>query len=156
MIMYNAGGAAIQLHSLPRLLSNPHHPSLSWYFSQGVSPFHDWRNISSQSGLFCIKTLIHLHNLRVSSSLLIAAREGQTPPVLHQEVIPSLLLLIVPSIRSSDSSFSPASPDTEGQAAGLCVCVCDHFPCVNPSRLQHGCALSSGRCQSVSVLTDES
>lgn len=77
--MYNAGGAAIQPHSLPRLLCSPHHSSLSWYFSQGVSPFHDWRNISGQSGLFCIKTLFHLHNLRVSSSLLIAAREGQTP-----------------------------------------------------------------------------
>ena len=53
--------------------------SLSWYFWQGVSPFHDWRNISGQSGLFCIKTTPHLHNLRMSSSLLIAASEGHSP-----------------------------------------------------------------------------
>ncbi|KAK2908270.1 hypothetical protein Q8A73_009343 [Channa argus] len=41
----------------------------------GVSPFHDWRNISSQSGLFCFKATPDLHNLRMSPSLLTAARE---------------------------------------------------------------------------------
>lgn len=85
--MYNAGGAASPaplITQTPLLLSSS---SLSWYFSQGVSPFHDWRNISGQSGLFCFKTTAHLHNLRMSSSLFIAAREGQTPR-LPQEVIP--------------------------------------------------------------------
>lgn len=85
--MYNAGGAARPapvITQTPLLLSSLS-LSLSWYFSQGVSPFHDWRNISSQSGLFCIKTTPHLHNLRVSSSLLMAASAGQTPrpPVLQ-------------------------------------------------------------------------
>lgn len=92
--MHNAGGGARPaplVTQTPRLLPPP---SLSWYFSQGVSPFHDWRNISGQSGLFCIKTTAHLHNLRMSSSLFIAAREGQTPR-LPQEVIPTPHLLLV-------------------------------------------------------------
>lgn len=79
--MYNAGGAARPaplITQTPLFLHTPPPPSLFWYFSQGVSPFHDWRNISSQSGLFCIKTTPHLHNLILSSSLLITAREGRS------------------------------------------------------------------------------
>ncbi|KAF3690519.1 hypothetical protein EXN66_Car006192 [Channa argus] len=131
MIMYNAGGAACNaplITQIPLLLPPPPLLPFSWYFSQGVSPFHDWRNISSQSGLFCFKATPDLHNLRMSPSLLTAAREGQevTPP--HHLPPPPLFLLI----HSSDSSFSPASPASGGQASGRGVCVCVCVRLLNP------------------------